>query len=102
MKNWRMVAFGLVCFGFGTMVQSGLAQKNAKPAFTLDLVQGKDSKAAATALPDGALTLAGTGTWERIAAGRAWYLGGDKAKRQQIFDSVTSGKTVGGSDWLRI
>jgi len=102
MKNWRMVAFGLVCFAFGTMVQSGLAQKNAKTVFNLDLVQGKDPKVAAAALLDGALTLAGTGSWEQIAVGRAWYLGGDKAKGQQIFDTVTSSKKVAASDWSRI
>jgi hypothetical protein len=27
--------------------------------------------------------VAGDGSWERIAVGRAWYLGGDKAKGQE-------------------
>ena len=34
--------------------------------------------------------------------GRAWYLGGDKAKGQQILDGVTSSRKVEGSDWFRI
>jgi hypothetical protein len=51
---------------------------------------------------DGALQLAGNGSWERIAVGRTWYLGGDKTKGQQIFDGVTAGRRVEGSDWFRI
>ncbi len=46
--------------------------------------------------------LAEDGSWEKIAVGRAWYLGGDKAKASQIFDSVTSNKKVEGSDWFRL
>jgi hypothetical protein len=103
MKNWRTMGFGLACFAFGVLVQIGLAQKTPKPAFTPDMVQGKDPKAAATTLLDNAITLAGNGSWERIAVGRAWYLGGDKAKGQQIFDAVTSGsKKYESSDWARI
>jgi len=103
MKDWRIIGVGLVCFALGGAV-TGLAQKkNDKPVFNIDMVQGKDPKAAATVLLDGAMTLAGNGSWERIAVGRAWYLGGDKAKGQQIFDEVTSGsKKFVGSDWTRI
>jgi thioredoxin-like negative regulator of GroEL len=85
----------------GIIVQVGFAQ-NKKPVFTADMIQGKDPKAAAATLLDNALQLAGTGSWERIAVGRAWYLSGDKAKGQQIFDSVTTGKKVASSDWVRI
>ncbi len=48
------------------------------------------------------MKLAEDGSWERIAVGRAWYLGGDKAKGQQIFDAVTSSKKAKGSDWFRV
>jgi tetratricopeptide (TPR) repeat protein len=82
-------------------VQAGLAQKGA-PAFSPDLYKGKEPKVAAAALLDGALQLAGSGSWERIAVGRAWYLGGDKARGQKIFDEVTSDKKVKGSDWFRV
>jgi tetratricopeptide (TPR) repeat protein len=51
---------------------------------------------------DGALQLAENGSWERIAVGRAWYLGGDKAKGQQIFDGVATAKNVERSDWIRL
>jgi tetratricopeptide (TPR) repeat protein len=101
MKLWRVVVFGLGCFLLGALAQSAAAQAR-RPAFSADLFQGKDAKAAAGALLDGALQLAEGGSWERIAVGRAWYLGGDKAKGQQIFDAVTGGKKVAGSDWFRI
>jgi tetratricopeptide (TPR) repeat protein len=102
-KHWRVFVLGIACFVLGAVVQSGLAQKKEtmKPAFGPELLKG-DAKAVAAAMLDGALQLAENGTWERIAVGRAWYLGGDKAKGQQIFDGVTGGKKVAGSDWVRL
>lgn len=41
------------------------------------------------------------GSWERIAIGRIYYLSGDKARGQAIFDKVT-GKKPEASDWQRI
>jgi len=79
-----------------------VAGQNRKPAFTPELVQGKDAKAVAAVMLEAALQLAEGGSWERIAVGRAWYLGGDKAKGQQILDEVTGGKKVERSDWFRI
>jgi tetratricopeptide (TPR) repeat protein len=101
MKRSRAFLLGLACFALGALVQSGFAQ-GAKSGFDPSVYQGKDPKTAATAMLDRALTLAGNGSWERIAVGRAWYLGGDKAKAQQIFDGVTGGKKVAASDWFRI
>jgi len=101
MKEWRMFGLGLACFVLGAIVQSAGAQSR-KPVFSPDLFQGKDARTAAASLLDGALQLAENGSWERIAVGRAWYLGGDKSKGQQIFDGVTGGKKVEGSDWFRI
>ena len=100
MKKMPVLVFGLACFVFGVIVQTGLAQK--RNAFNGDLFQGKEPKAAAAALLDNALKLAEDGSWERIAVGRAWYLGGDKAKGQQIFDAVTSSKKAKASDWFRV
>ncbi len=68
------------------------------------LACSREKRATETAavLLDGALQLAGSGSWERIAVGRAWYLGGDKAKGQEIFDLVTGNKKVEHSDWFRL
>jgi tetratricopeptide (TPR) repeat protein len=83
------------------MTHYGIAQSR-RPTYSPDLYRGKDAPAAATALLDGALQLADDGSWERIAVGRAWYLGGDKARGQQLFDQVTGSPDVEGSDWFRI
>jgi tetratricopeptide (TPR) repeat protein len=101
MKQWRVFGLGLVCFVVGALAQSGFTQSR-RPDFSPDLFQGKDAKTAATALLDGALQLAENGSWERIAVGRAWYLGGEKAKGQEIIDGVATSKKVEGSDWFRI
>jgi tetratricopeptide (TPR) repeat protein len=103
-KHWRVLAVGIACFALGAVVQSSFAQskpQNKKPAFSPDLLRG-DTKAVAAVMLDGALQLAENGSWERIAVGRAWYLGGDRAKGQAIFDGVTAGKKVAGSDWIRL
>jgi tetratricopeptide (TPR) repeat protein len=100
MTHSRLLAFGVGCFLMGALAH-GLAQ-NKRVTYSPDLVQGKDAKAAAVALLDGALQLAGDGSWERIAVGRAWYLGGDKPKGQQILDAVTTSRKVEASDWFRV
>jgi tetratricopeptide (TPR) repeat protein len=102
MKRIGVVVLAVACFASGVMVHGVLAQAPKPPAFSLDLVKGKSAKEASAALLDGALQLAETGSWERIAVGRAWYLGGDKLKGQQIFDGVTTNKKVESSDWFRI
>ena len=100
MKPWRSGIVGLVCFVLGALVQSGLAQ-GKKPTYSPEMFKG-DPKMVAAGLLDGALQLAESGSWERIAVGRAWYLGGDKARGQKIFDEVTGSKSVEGSDWIRV
>lgn len=100
MTHARLFAVGLVCFAAGAFAHAGLAQ-GRKPSFTPEMLQGSAPQVGSTLL-DGALQLAEQGSWERIAVGRAWYLGGDKAKGQQIFDGVTGSRKVEGSDWFRI
>jgi len=57
------------------------------------MYRGKDAKEAAQALLQAALVQAGkNGSWERIGAGRVYYLGGFKAEGQAIFDALLSGK----------
>jgi tetratricopeptide (TPR) repeat protein len=103
MKHWRILVLGVACFVLGAVVQSGFAQKqeSRKPVYSPDLFKG-DAKSVASVMLDGALQLAEDGSWERIAVGRAWYLGGDKAKGRQIFDGVTGARSVGRSDWIRL
>lgn len=63
---------------------------------------GSMSKAdAASALLKRAMVEAGDGTWERIAVGRVYYLGGMKAEGQAIFDAVLS-KKHDPSDMFRV
>ena len=100
MTSARLVAIGLACFAAGALSHAGLAQ-DKKPSFDATMFEGS-AAAVGTKLLEGALVLAEDGSWERIAVGRAWYLGGDKAKGQEILDGVTSGKKVEGSDWFRI
>jgi tetratricopeptide (TPR) repeat protein len=101
MQHRKNVAVGVACFAFGMIVQSGLAQ-NKRPTDGPGLYRNQEPKAAAAALLDGALQLAEDGSWERLAVGRAWYLGGDKARGQQIFDAVTGSRDVEKSDWFRV
>ena len=98
MMTKRVMAFGAMCFVVGALAAS-VAGQARRATFTPALIQGKEPKDAAAALLDGALELAGSGSWERIAVGRAWYLGGDKKKGQSIFDGITRKED---SDWFRI
>ena len=101
MSSGRVWACGVVCFLLGLSTPFAVAQAR-RPVFSVDLYLGKDPAAAAAALLDGALQLAEDGSWERIAVGRAWYLGGDKARGQKLFDQVTGSNEVEGSDWFRL
>ncbi len=63
--------------------------------------RGKESPEAGKALLEKALVQADDGSWERIAVGRVYYLGGMKAEGKAIFDQVLSAKPEGG-DLYRI
>jgi hypothetical protein len=65
------------------------------------LFQGKSNQEAARALLGAARTQAGDGSWERIAIGRVYYLGGMKTEGQAIFNQVLAEKHKP-SDELRI
>jgi tetratricopeptide (TPR) repeat protein len=81
-------------------VASG-AYASRKAALTPDLYAGKPPAEAAAALLGAASQLAEKGTWENIALGRVYYLSGNKAKGQAIFDGITGSKAEAG-DWIRI
>ncbi|HJQ97390.1 MAG TPA: hypothetical protein VJ826_03695 [Candidatus Polarisedimenticolaceae bacterium] len=93
-----VIAIGLLS-SFAAGVATTLA---AKKAFDPGAYfPGKDPKAAAQALLATAEPLAGTGSWERIGVGRVYYLSGDKAKGQALFDLAIS-KKAEASDLHRI
>jgi tetratricopeptide (TPR) repeat protein len=67
----------------------------------IDVIRGKSDKDAGLAALAEAEHLAQGGTWELIAVGRVYYLIGEKARGQALFDFVTNRKP-GGSDFERI
>ncbi len=88
-----IAAIGLFAAGFGL---GNAGQKIAASSY-----QDKPKQEAARVLLDIARVQAGKGSWERIAVGRVYYLGGYKAEGQAIFDSVL-GSRHQGSDVFRI
>ncbi len=81
-------------------VASG-AYASRKATLVPGLYAGKPPAEAAAALLGAAQQLSEKGTWENIAVGRVYYLSGDKAKGQAIFDGITGSKAEAG-DWVRI
>jgi tetratricopeptide (TPR) repeat protein len=82
----RHVVIAMLVFAIG--VVSGFAAKNIGPS----AYKTKSKKEAAMALLEHARGQAGKGSWERIAVGRVYYLGGMKKEGQEIFDEVLSRK----------
>lgn len=101
MNTSRLVAFGLVCVLAGALLDQAIAQAR-KVSFTPEMIAGKSTAEKAAAFLDGAAEMSDNGSWELIAIGRAWYLGGNKDKGQALFDRVTSSEDVESSDWYRI
>src|ERR1700753_4255237 len=96
MKSKPLVMFAVI-FLLGIAVGA-----LAKKAIDSALYVGKSNKEAANNLLPLAKQQAAKGSWENIAVGRSYYLGGMKAEGQQIFDAVTSSKKQAASDYLRI
>jgi len=63
---------------------------------------GNEPKAASAALLTESEKLVGDDSWQRIAVGRVYYVSGDKAKGEALFQSVLSGAKVGKGDIYRI
>jgi tetratricopeptide (TPR) repeat protein len=74
----------------------------AKKGVDASMYQSKSKQEAAKALLDIARVQAGKGSWEQLGVARVYYLGGMKAEGQKIIDTITAGKKVEGSDWLRV
>ena len=78
-----------VLFVAGIGVGHAAPKVRAAPA----AYQSKAPRDAGKALLETAVAQAGkNGSWERIGAGRVYYLGGFKAEGQAIFDALLSGK----------
>jgi tetratricopeptide (TPR) repeat protein len=97
MKKSSVFALCAVCLLLG--VSLGLWAKDAPAG--IGLFRGKPPKEAGQAALVEAERLAEGGSWELIGIGRVYYLSGDKARGQALFDRVTSRKPEG-SDWQRI
>jgi tetratricopeptide (TPR) repeat protein len=78
----------------------GVAVFAAAAKFDPAVLNGDKKEVAARLLKE-AETLAGKGSWERIAVGRVHYLAGRKEQGKALFDAVTSGKPEA-SDFTRI
>lgn len=96
MKQNHVFIFAAICLLFGFSL--GLAAKS-KPLGAQAFL-GKAPKEAGLAALAEAERL-DNGSWELIGIGRVYYLSGDKAKGQELFDRATSKKPER-SDWQRI
>ena len=89
MKIRHAAAAAVVVFVAGAGVGYS-AEKEQKS--TPQMYHAKANQDAAKELLAVAKIQAGKGSWEQIAVGRVYYLGGYKAEGQAIFDAILSGK----------
>lgn len=92
--NKKYVVLMIVIFVAGIAVGYARGKKTDPSIFT-----GKSKADAGKALMELAKEQAGKGSWERIAVGRAYYLGGMKSEGQAMFDGLAKKEP---SDWMRI
>jgi tetratricopeptide (TPR) repeat protein len=97
MRKIAVVVMAAACLSTGIGI--GYAAKAKGPGMTI--ISGKPAKDAGVAALKEAERLAEGGSWELIQIGRAYYLSGDKATGQAMFDKVLNGKSES-SDWFRI
>ncbi len=90
--RFTLVTMLLLVFGASEVYA---AKRLAPPPY-----RSQTNEVAAKALLQQALTLAGDGSWERIAVGRVYYLAGMKNEGQVIFDQVLSNEEP--SDLFRV
>ena len=93
-SGWWMAA----AFVLGTASGAYAAKK---VTLSPGLFTGKPAPEAAANLLGAARVLAEKGSWENIAVGRVYYLAGQKAEGQAIFDAAAGNKSDAG-DWIRI
>jgi tetratricopeptide (TPR) repeat protein len=95
-RSAAVLAAGLFAAGLGLGIAYA-KQQTIDPA----VYHGRSKQEAAKALLDLARMQAEDGSWERIAVGRVYYLGGYKSEGQAIFDAVLGGKHEA-SDEMRV
>jgi tetratricopeptide (TPR) repeat protein len=93
--KFRFIAVSIMLFVVGA--PGAFAAQKVAPSQYHD----KDKQEAARALLEVAKIQAGKGSWERIAVGRVYYLGGFKSEGQAIFDDVLANDPEG-TDLFRI
>ncbi len=87
--RWGKLMGWAVVFSAGLLAGWAAAKgKGIEPS----VYQGKEAKQAGLALLQEAQVQAGDGSWERIGVGRVYYLSGDRAKGQALFDGVLAKK----------
>ncbi len=97
MKPISVTAVAVTCLLLGASIGFAARYKGAG----IEVIRGKSDKDAGYAALTEAEHLANGGSWELIAVGRVYYLTGEKARGQALFDSVANGK-AGGTDLERI
>jgi len=96
--NARFVAAAVLLCAFA----AGEAHAGKRGGVPVESYQNRPEKEAAEALLQQAMVQADDGSWERIAVGRVYYLGGMKDKGQAIFDAVLSTRKPDPSDLFRV
>src|SRR5258708_20169753 len=91
-----VIAAGTLLLGVGI----GFAAKYQGAG--IDVIRNKPDKDAALAALTEAEHVANGGSWELSAVGRVYYLSGQKARGQALFDYATTGRKPDGADFERI
>jgi len=97
MKPISVVCLAVACLSIGAAAGDAAKASGGGVA----VFKGKPAKDGAYAALAEAEKLAGNGSWELIGVGRVYYLSGDKARGQAIFDRVLNAKPAT-SDYERI
>jgi tetratricopeptide (TPR) repeat protein len=93
------IAAGIAGLALAAGVGIGMAAKLSGGGIAV--FRGRPDHDAALAALAEAERLAANNTWDLIAVGRVYYLSGDKAHGQELFDRATSGKQDA-QDYARI
>ena len=98
MRSTKVTLALLVMFLAGATV--GVVLAKSRPVDS-GLYVGQQPADAASQLLELAMVQAGKGSWERIKVARVYYLSGNKAEGQAVFDQITA-KQQDPSDLVRI